>query len=153
MWLAKAKTRKQTTLEEIQLQCLVLLAEANNASADDMHACWVDAGNLVRKAMCVDLHCDPQHLGIPSRRQAEIRRRLWATILELNLLLSLQAGRLPLISYTDYDTDSPGNLRDDKLDDLPAYGCPPRPSGRTDTAIQVAYFDSFKLRSWPVHGV
>ncbi|KAG9253762.1 uncharacterized protein F5Z01DRAFT_656656 [Emericellopsis atlantica] len=150
-WLSKSKTRieKQMTIEEIQLACLVLLAELNSASADHMHPCWVNMGNLVRKAMCMDLHRDPARMEHMTRRRSEIRRRLWATILELNLLVSLQAGKPPLITEADYDTPPPSNISDDDLADdvLPHVVSNPNSGHRTDTTVQLSLFQSFKLRS------
>ncbi|KAI6779412.1 uncharacterized protein J7T54_005226 [Emericellopsis cladophorae] len=150
-WMSKSKTRgeKHMSIEEIQLACLVLLAELNSASADHMHPCWVDTGNLVRKAMCMDLHRDPARMNHMTQRRAEVRRRLWATILELNLLVSLQAGRPPLITEADYDSLPPSNISDDDLtDDAPPYAVSYLNSGRcTDTAVQLSFFLSFKLRS------
>lgn len=47
--------------------------------------------------------------------EAEIRRRLWATILELNIQTSLDSGTPPGISYDDFDTGPPSNVNDEDL--------------------------------------
>lgn len=149
-WLhgSSGKAKKKPTFEELQLACLVLIAEANTSGTDHLSQCWVDAGNLVRKAICAGLHRDPKYLGNITIQQAEMRRRLWVTILELNLLLSLQSGRPPLISPSDYDTCPPASLNDEDLDkDLGSTSSPGVDREKpTETAIQLAYFDSFNLR-------
>lgn len=47
--------------------------------------------------------------------EAEIRRRLWATILELNIQTSLDSGTPPGISCGDFDTGPPSNVNDEDL--------------------------------------
>lgn len=146
--LSSGKSKKQPTFGELQLACLVLIAEANISGTDHMHQCWVDSGNLVRKAMCVGLHRDPKYLGNMTVHQAEMRRRLWVTILELNLLLSLQAGQPPLLSVSDYDARPPANLKDEELSDAQdsTRQLSVEPGELTETAVQLAFFDSFNLR-------
>lgn len=63
------------------------------------------------------LHRDPSQLAKMTVYRAEMRRRLWATILELNLQASFDAGNPPLISPKHYDVLLPANLNDDQLTD------------------------------------
>lgn len=49
--------------------------------------------------------------------QAEIRRRIWATILELNAQTALDSGTPPGISSNDFDTGPPANVNDEDLDE------------------------------------
>lgn len=48
--------------------------------------------------------------------EAEIRRRLWTTILELTIDCSLEAGVPPVISDDDFDCGLPSDLDDSDLD-------------------------------------
>lgn len=48
-------------------------------------------------------------------REAEVRRRLWATILEMNLQASLDSGVPLAISFDDFDTSSPRNINDQDI--------------------------------------
>lgn len=156
-WLAEAQAflysrrnpKGQATFEELQLACLVLIAEANETGSDQMHQCWIDVGTLIRKAMCLGLHRDPRHLASMTVRQAEMRRRLWATILELNLLFSMQGGRPPLVSAEDYDTSPPLNLMDEELiDELEPKGLITADlTTPTRTTVQIAFLESYSLRS------
>lgn len=149
-WLhpSPGESKEKPTFKELQLACLVLIAEANVSGTADMHQCWVDAGNLVRKAMSIGLHRDPKYLGNMTVHQAEMRRRLWVTILELNLQLSLQAGQPPLVSVSDYNSCPPSNLKDEELSDAPDTTRPPsiEPRELTEMTTLLAFFDSFNLR-------
>ncbi|PNP43529.1 hypothetical protein TGAMA5MH_04501 [Trichoderma gamsii] len=57
--------------------------------------------------------------------QAELRKRLWATILEMNLQASLDSGVPLAISFDDFDTSSPRNVNDQDISEstetLPYY--------------------------------
>lgn len=45
-----------------------------------------------------------------------MRRRIWATVLELNVQLSVDAATTALIGLSEYDTGPPCNLDDEVLD-------------------------------------
>ncbi|KAL6891610.1 N-terminal binuclear Zn cluster-containing/DNA binding domain-containing protein [Trichoderma longibrachiatum] len=115
MWLMMPPEKKRMNFEGIQIQCLLLLAKSTCNVGGDM--VWMMAGNLVRNAMFVGLHRDPQYLGDLTVYRAEMRRRLWATVLELNLQFSFEGGGSPLLSAAHYDTLPPANLNDDELTD------------------------------------
>ncbi|RFU76806.1 c6 zinc finger [Trichoderma arundinaceum] len=115
MWLMIPPEKKRINIEGLQIQCLLLLAKATCNVGSDM--VWMMAGNLVRNAMFVGLHRDPRYLGEMTIYRAEMRRRLWATILELNMQFSFEAGGSPLLSTAHYDTLPPANLNDDELTD------------------------------------
>ncbi|KAJ3518000.1 hypothetical protein NM208_g14625 [Fusarium decemcellulare] len=152
MWLHQSivRTRQRLTFEHLQLACLICLYEASISGTDHVHYCWTQAGDLYRKAMCLGLHRDPDWEGTLSLRQAEMRRRLWVTILEVNLLLALQAGRPVMITASDYDTLPPSNLDDEELCDnlqreidMQQRIDPHRP---TATTMQLLLHASFDLR-------
>ncbi|KAL6871245.1 N-terminal binuclear Zn cluster-containing/DNA binding domain-containing protein [Trichoderma novae-zelandiae] len=115
LWLMVPPEKKRINFEGIQIQCLLLLAKSTcNVGADMV---WMMAGNLVRNAMFVGLHRDPRYLGDLTIYRAEMRRRLWATVLELNMQFSFEGGGSPLLSTAHYDTLPPANLDDDELTD------------------------------------
>lgn len=65
-------------------------------------------------------------------RQQETRRRLWATILEMDLQPSLDAGMVPTIAPDAYDTEIPSDINDeDILDESTSSGVSHDPN-RTD---------------------
>ncbi|KAL6860643.1 hypothetical protein ACO1O0_004671 [Amphichorda felina] len=129
LWLMLPPEKRCMTLAGIQIMCLLTLARAVCAVGQDL--VWITTGGLIRNAMHMGLHRDPRHLADMTTYRAEMRRRLWATILELNLQSSFDAGGPPLISALDYDTRAPANLDDDQLGDhldrerIPAEGQPP----------------------------
>lgn len=100
-------------------------------------------------ALYIGLHRDPNHLPKMSVLAAEIRRRLWATILEILVQSSMDSGGPPFISPNDYDTKPPGNFDDEDLlgDDVSTQTPSPRPiTTFTDTSVQLALLDSIKIR-------
>lgn len=145
IWLDSPREKSRVTMEGLQVMCLVLSArQIVGISGGDMS--WVRAGGLLRQAMYCGLHRDPRHVGVVSRLGAEMRRRLWATVLELNLQSSIDAGGSPLLSLDDFDTEPPANLDDEDLvgDDktLLAAG----EERFTQTTTQIALLRSFPTR-------
>ncbi|KAK7415235.1 hypothetical protein QQZ08_012409 [Neonectria magnoliae] len=103
--------------------------------------------------MFIGLHRDPRKLreGGMSVFRAEMRRRLWLTILELNLQSAHDANAAPRIAVGDYDTLLPADLNDDEvreepddpsLDHLRAGGT----GNATRMSVALALAKSFPLR-------
>lgn len=67
-------------------------------------------------AIQMGLHQDPDHLGGMALLQKEIRRRLWYTILEMNVQAALDSGLRPMVTADEFDTRPPSNLSDEDLD-------------------------------------
>ena len=86
-WLSAPVEKDRLTLKGIQISCLlVLVRQVNRIGADIV---WISTGSLLRMAMQMGLHQDPNTLREMDARQAEIRRRLWYTILEMNAQAAL----------------------------------------------------------------
>lgn len=115
LWLIKPPEKDKISLTGIQIMCLLSLSKMTCGVSADLT--WIMSGSLVRTAMHMGLHRDPSHLDEMSTYRAEMRRRLWATILELNLQYSFEVGGMPLISCDDYDTLPPADIDDYRLDD------------------------------------
>ncbi|PYI04091.1 hypothetical protein BO78DRAFT_373845 [Aspergillus sclerotiicarbonarius CBS 121057] len=112
-WVSEPKFKSRLDIQSLQISLLLLVAQERLGVGELI---WISAGALLRKAIHMGLHRDPIH--IPQGRAtfvAEMRRRLWNTILELSLLSSLASGGPPLISVTDSDTAPPGNFSDEQL--------------------------------------
>ncbi|KAH7163548.1 hypothetical protein B0J13DRAFT_616132 [Dactylonectria estremocensis] len=146
LWLLLPPEKSRMTIGGIQIMCMLTIAKATCAVGQDLT--WVAAGGLVRQAMYMGLHRDPKHLADMSVYRAEMRRRLWATILELNLQSSYDAGGPPLISAHHYDTQLPANINDDQLsDESERTKAPPnKPDALTDMSVQLALLKSQALR-------
>ncbi|KAM3440979.1 hypothetical protein MY4824_001763 [Beauveria thailandica] len=150
VWLILPPEKGRMTLTGIQIMCLLTLAKMTCGVSSDLT--WTMAGSLLRTAMYMGLHRDPSHLSEMTVYKAEMRRRLWATILELNLQYSFEAGGMPLISCDDYDTLPPADLDDDALDD-DAVDDVTRPRTRsssgavaTQMSVPLEVFKSFPVR-------
>ncbi|KAJ4159122.1 uncharacterized protein LMH87_008037 [Akanthomyces muscarius] len=146
IWLILPPEKGRMTLPGIQIMCLLTLAKMTCGVSADLT--WVMAGSLLRTAMYMGLHRDPSHLSEMTTHKAEMRRRLWATVLELNLQYSFEAGGMPLISCDDYDTLPPADLDDDRLDDSlddvsRRQICS---SVATQMSVQLEVFKSFPVR-------
>lgn len=140
-WLTSPNGKGRLHIACIQVECLLLIARSIfNIDADII---WNSAGALVRTAMSIGLHRDPKNFNRHSVLQREIRRRLWATILELNLQTCLNSGMPPMISLQDYDTEPPANINDDQISESTLE--PPISKPRdvfTQTSVQLTLVDS-----------
>jgi hypothetical protein len=143
-WLAPPE-KSRMTLGTLQIMCLLHLARETCGIGGDLT--WISSGSLMRCAMYMGLHHDPDHLGDMSILRAELRRRLWATVLEIALQSSLDSGGPPLISPSDYDTRQPSNFDDNQLSDDAHAPAVPRPNGCfTETSVQLTLLRSFPTR-------
>ena len=88
--------------------------------ADTGKDIWVLFGITVNAAMRMGLHRDPGNFSGISPVRAEMRRRLWAAILQGDVLFAGQMGMPRMISYAQCDTIEPANVHDeDLLEDQP----------------------------------
>ncbi|KAI0967170.1 hypothetical protein F4678DRAFT_254276 [Xylaria arbuscula] len=118
-WLLGPPAKGKLTI--IGLQNMILLTIGRETASVGGDLVWIHVGSLLRSAFYMGLHRDPSRLPKMSRLDAEIRRRLWNTILELELKTSIDAGGFPMISPETSDTQAPANLDDADLtrDDEP----------------------------------
>ncbi|KAI1815826.1 hypothetical protein GGS20DRAFT_575910 [Poronia punctata] len=101
------------------------------------------------KAMQIGMHRDPKHLLAMSTLEAEVRRRLWFTILEMVVQSALDSAMPPRVSFHDFDTEPPSNVDDYELSEsttmLQAH---PREK-HTSTSMQLQLIDSLPIRLKP----
>lgn len=115
-WLSR-QTHKHLTLELIQIQCLMVIAKQINGIK--LKRAWISAGSLIRFGMSAGLHRNASILGgRVSLFAQEMRKRLWATMVELELQASFDRG-MP-VSSLDISTHCgpPTNVRDSDLEVL-----------------------------------
>lgn len=143
-WLSGPLEKDRLNITGMQVHCLTILARQVFSIGGDL--VWVSTGSLVHGAMQIGLHRDPRHLPKISLLQAEVRRRLWATILDMVAQTSLDSAMPPRISFDEFDTEAPSNINDHEIDDstqiLPLH---PR-NVFTSTSIQLILFDTLRLR-------
>lgn len=113
-WLSAPLEKDRLTLNGIQIHCLLLLARQVIRLGADLT--WISAGSLVRMAMQMGLHQDPNRMEEMSLQEKEIRRRLWYTILEMNVQAALDSGMSPMISTGDFNTLPPSRMSDEELE-------------------------------------
>lgn len=103
-------------LRIIQTQTLLLVARL--AVASDGDVAWASLGSLIRSAMTMGLHRDPTRFRKATTPfWSELRRRLWTTIVELDLKISLDRGVPPSVDLDECDCDAPSNWDDSELYD------------------------------------
>jgi hypothetical protein len=136
-WLSEIPYEKsRLNIAGLQLHCLFLLARQSLVVVDDL--VWISTGSLVRRAFSMGLHRDPKYFPNMSVLQAEMRRRLWATIIELNVQFSVESGMKPLICFDDFDTEAPANINDEDIDENTSISPVSKPSNVfTQTSIQI----------------
>ncbi|KAI1338570.1 putative Zn(II)2Cys6 transcription factor [Xylariaceae sp. FL0016] len=88
---------------------------------------WLLMGNILHIAMRMGYHRDPDHFPGISPFEGEMRRRIWTSILQLDLVLSLEMGLPRSATDTHIDTKPPRNLRDCDFDEDTTEMPPPRP--------------------------
>ncbi|KAK4176930.1 transcriptional activator protein acu-15 [Triangularia setosa] len=88
-------------------------------------------GIIVHLAMRMGYHRDPKHFSGISPFEGEIRRRVWATIYQVDLGISAQMGLPRMIKERQMDTELPRNLLD--LDFGESTGA--LPPSRPDTDV------------------
>ncbi|KIW15897.1 hypothetical protein PV08_05947 [Exophiala spinifera] len=145
-WLSGPLEKDRLNINGLQVHCLGILARQAFAIGGDL--VWMSMGSLIHRAMQMGLHRDPKHLQKMSVLESEIRRRLWATILEMVLQASLDSAMPPRISLDDFDTLAPSNINDDEVsEETTTATLNPHPrSTYTSASIQLLLLDSLPTR-------
>jgi Fungal specific transcription factor domain len=95
---------------------------------DDQVQSFLLVGNAARLALRMGLHRDSTKVrGNITPFQAEIRRRLWHHLLQLDLLTSFHIGLPGTVQAIDSDTRLPGNFQDEDFDEDSNILPPSRP--------------------------
>ena len=144
-WL-RSHSQKNIYLAVWQIRCLLVLAKLVNTVKKKRH--WTEAGTLVREAMAAGFHRDPVLLGGKiSAFDCEMRRRLWATMTELELQVSTDRGMTSTSGGIFSDTKGVLNVEDRDLTDEPDELENERPDDEY-TSSSFLYFSnsSFSLR-------
>ncbi|VUC37586.1 unnamed protein product [Clonostachys rosea] len=88
---------------------------------------WLLIGMILHIAIRMGYHRDPDHFPGISPFEAEMRRRMWIVILQLDLSLSLETGLPRNATDTHIDPKEPRNLRDCDFDEDTTEMPPSRP--------------------------
>lgn len=160
LWLISSSSKVQTSFVGLQAMCVLRLAKQTLGLEADL--AWLPVGNLVRAAMCMGLHLDPSRSGAKPRdlKEIEMRRRLWTTVLEIDLQSSMDSGGLPMLTLDDFDTEPPRNFDDAQLvacqgqgqeqeqeqDSVPTSPEPRDANLYSQTSLQIALHQSLPIR-------
>lgn len=136
-WLNSLRGKQLVEFSSLQTEVLALMAQRVLNSQN--HETWQHLGLLVRMAMTMGLHRDPSefsHEILPF--WAEQRRKLWATILELDIHMSIQCNLPSCVREGDFTCRAPRNLNDEDLHPNMIELPQPKPiEVDTDSRIQV----------------
>ncbi|KAI0911300.1 hypothetical protein F4823DRAFT_623658 [Ustulina deusta] len=145
--LAVPLRKKNLNLRGVQTQCLLVLSMLTNTNAVGGDLFWITTALLAQSAMAIGLHFGPSQLPM-SPFEAEIKRRLWVTVLELVAQASLDSGTHPVIPPEALDMcEIPSNLDDSQFSELSKTLPTPQPiSTFTQSSIQCALLKSLPIR-------
>ncbi|KAJ5780576.1 hypothetical protein N7457_005736 [Penicillium paradoxum] len=143
-WIDNLHT-KRPEITSMRLSILLILAQ--NSLGMKRSQAWLTTSTLVKQAMMAGYHRDPSRYARISIFNKEMRRRIWTTIVELDLQVALDRGMPPSVQSFDYDA-SPGlNIFDDELHENTTEIPQNRPLGEiTDMSFQSVLSRSLPLR-------
>ncbi|KAJ4366063.1 hypothetical protein N0V95_000290 [Ascochyta clinopodiicola] len=141
-WLMSPAFKSKLGICFLQNNILVLLARELVDVGGEL--IWISAGAVVRSAVYMGLHKDPAQLQNMSVFDAEMRRRIWNTILEISLQSSLVSGGPCFISLSEFDTQPPGNFNDADLET--ARPEPKPPNCYTQGSVAIALRQTLPAR-------
>lgn len=160
-WLSSPFEKAKLHISSIQIQCLLIISRQYCSISGDM--VWISAGTVLRTAMQMGFHRDPANLPKIGIFQGEMRRRLWATIIELNIQSSIGAG-MPFLTVSEeacrciivaniwqseqeWDTAPPANIDDTDISEATNDPVTPKPSSDfTQTSLQIMLLRSIGPR-------
>ncbi|KAF3025467.1 hypothetical protein E8E14_002780 [Neopestalotiopsis sp. 37M] len=145
-WLHNLRGKNLMDFGTLQAEVLLLMAQRMiNPNNQDS---WTQLGLIVRMAMTMGLHRDPSEF--PQKISpfwGELRRRVWYTILELDLQMCIQCNMPACIREGDYTCRPPRNVDDGditmEMTELPEA----KPIDQaTDSQIQVFASSTLSVR-------
>lgn len=136
-WLDSLKGKQRVEFASLQVE--VLLLHAQRMVTPRTNDLWAQVGYIVRSAMSMGLHRDPSEFG-PRMTvfQGELRRRLWFTILDIDVHLSIALNMPTTVRDGDFTCRPPRNLDDVELYEGMRELPPSKPIDQvTDNQLQV----------------
>ncbi|KAH8196998.1 hypothetical protein TruAng_008818 [Truncatella angustata] len=119
-WLTGPTEKAAMCMDGVQVFCLMVLARHSNSLGGSTP---ISTDSLLKLAFSIGLHVDPATFPSLGPFQREMRRRLWATVLEIMVMSSLDSSLPLLISMDDFTSSMASNINDTdiapKMDTLP----------------------------------
>jgi hypothetical protein len=104
-------------------------------SQDSQFGTWMIAGMLVRMAFRMGYHREPSRFSNITPFKAEMRRRIWAMVVQTDLMSSAQVGLPRMIQLAMFDTHEPHNLTDEDISEDMTELPPSRPDSEGTTML------------------
>ena len=144
-WLDALSGKEKLNIHTLRTQILLLiLRQANLLPVSDL---WKESGNVVRSAMILGLHQDPEDCGDFSKLEKEHRRKLWRTVVELDIQFSLAVGMPTAIRSADFNSKPLTNVDDYELEgDIEKYPEDKAPHIWTQASPQIVLEASIQKR-------
>ncbi|KAL1896593.1 hypothetical protein Sste5346_004627 [Sporothrix stenoceras] len=140
--------RGKPSVDMMTLQTEVLLLHASRMISPRSQRIWTELGMISRLAMAMGLHRDPSEFTPDiTPFQAECRRKLWFTILDMDLHVSLASSLPSALRPGEFTCRPPRNLDDaDLFPEMPSL-----PQGKpmdqyTEGQMQLFAADTLPLR-------
>ncbi|KAK5326360.1 hypothetical protein LTR93_003222 [Exophiala xenobiotica] len=142
-FLSSVRLRQRYLLPVLQVRMLVLVCQWSYLGrADDL---FILSGEILRDALIMKLNQDPSTLDGISVFEGEVRRRMWMTVVEIDLMLCILC-KIPC-TVPPYTSRPPQNINDDEIYDGIAALPASRPTEEwTDGLCQHVLSQSFPLR-------
>lgn len=144
-WLKKLPRKQRTEFTTLQVATLLLLSrQLRLVEGEEL---WKASGELVRSAMVMGLHVNTSTSTRLTPFQKECRRRLWITISEMDLQVSICSGMPIMAPEVDFKSLTPANLNDSDFDENTLDILPVRDSNEeTDSLFQICLAASLSQR-------
>lgn len=113
-WLDSLRGKQLADISAVQVQ--VLLIHASRMITPRLQDSWNKLGYVIRLAMSMGMHRDPSEFEprIPVF-WGEMRRRLWFTLADMDLHMSISCNMPSLLRDGDFTCRPPRNLNDSEL--------------------------------------
>ncbi|KAI0843386.1 fungal-specific transcription factor domain-containing protein [Hypoxylon sp. FL0890] len=145
-WLDSLRGKQLVEFSTLQAEILQLMAQRmiNPQNQES----WTHLGLIVRMAMTMGFHRDPSEFAQKiSPFWAEQRRKLWYTILELDVHMSMQCNLPCCIREGDFTCQPPRNLNDEDIHPGTEQLPPSKPIDQdTDSRVQVFAASTLSMR-------
>lgn len=100
------------------VEALIFYLQTEYVGSEDRQASfWLMVGTIIRVALKMGYHRDGSHFPKMPAYDAEMRRRTWCILTQLDTAASSQAGLPRMIKQAECDTAEPRNLLDEDFDD------------------------------------
>ncbi|KAK8112163.1 uncharacterized protein PG998_008620 [Apiospora kogelbergensis] len=147
-WLMGPLEKTARCIDGVQAYCLaILLRQASSLGG----ASSISTDSLTKLSLSLGLHLDPAGFSAYSPFERELRRRLWHTVLELTVMVSLDTTLPLFITQEDYNCGPPSNLNDTESGPDSKISLQAHPSDvPTDSSVQILLQKSLERRLYIV---